>query len=752
MRRLTLLATALLVSAAAPLPAQRRLATPFLSQLAATRADPIYTTYAAALERSRFLLDEGYHLRFDDPARPIELTTQAAGDWGVGFSLDGRWVAAVKDMAAEPVITASYGDVVRYHYRPFPGIRVDATFLVYSSRIAVQELVVRNERRVPARIGVASWLVNRRTPISLQRIDAGEARFGHVEPAADWMKEHAIPHVTNVQDALVFSAGSVEVVPAADTGTFASAAPPPAAPGLPLHGLSAHRRLALAPGASARWRIVRAVAPADSDMAATLAQARRLLTEPLDPYIRADERLYRRIPPPPTTDPGKQLLYWGAFTLLRQQMLPPEGASRFPYYVFSREPQWGWGHGGQVFHESLSMLAYALMDPAGAMASQRVFAARQHPDGYIPYRVGPYLEETIPYHGQLTTSAPWYAWESWEIYRITRDRAFLADMYASAGRFYDWYSAHRDTDGDGLYEWGGHAVLESVRDGDVAVWDQVGWPALFEALDLNAMMLSEAEALDSMALALGHTAEAQRWSERAARLRGKIERTFWDDSTGFYYHVDLARRGFTHEKLDDLKRREIIGFLPLWAGAASPERARRLIGTLTDPKRFWRPGGVPSLSADDAYYNPRGYWNGPVWVEWDYLIERGLLRYGRQDLARTLVDRVAEGMIAQLRKNHVFWEMYSPEADWAGHHQVYIWAGLIARMMLDAGEAPGDAHLRRAQAPFPAETRRNGTGLRRRPHGTGRQQASVHTNRKAPKTRFPADRRIVAEVTSRCCS
>jgi len=365
-------------------------------------------------------------------------------------------------------------------------------------------------------------------------------------------------------------------------------------------------------------------------------------------------------------------------------MLPPEGATRHPYYVFSREPQWGWGHGGQVFHESLSMLAYALMDPAGAMASQRAFAERQHPDGYIPYRIGPYLAETIPYGGQLTTSAPWYAWESWEIYRVTRDRAFLRDMYASAGRFYDWLAAHRDVDGDGLYEWGGHAVLESVRDGDVAVWDQVGWPSAFEAVDLNTMMVSEAEALDSMATALGRHDDAARWGGRAAALRQRIEGTFWDDSTGFYYHVDLKRRGFSHAKPDDLERREIIGFLPLWAGTPSPERARRLIATLTDSSRFWRPGGVPSLAADDPYYNPHGYWNGPVWVEWNYLIERGLLRYGRPDLARQLVDRVADGMIAQLEKSHVFWEMYGPDDRWAGHHQVYIWAGLVARMMLDA--------------------------------------------------------------------
>ena len=34
---------------------------PYLSHLQATASSPLYTTYAAAMERSEFTLDEGYH-------------------------------------------------------------------------------------------------------------------------------------------------------------------------------------------------------------------------------------------------------------------------------------------------------------------------------------------------------------------------------------------------------------------------------------------------------------------------------------------------------------------------------------------------------------------------------------------------------------------------------------------------------------------------------------------------------------------
>jgi hypothetical protein len=685
----TALALAVLVALAGAVGgADAQSASPLLSHLHATASDPIYATYAAAYERSRFLLDEGYHLRFAEPGQGIEYTNARAGGWGPVFRVGGRTVRRVADMAAPPVITTSYGDVVRYGYRPFADVQVEVTFVVHSSRLAVEELVVTNGGTAPLDLEIEQRL---RAPAAgfegLVRGADGTLTFAHREPPDSWTVAHAVPHVAAVSDVVAFSLPPDRVLTVADSAALEAEAVPAGPRYDRAAGILVTKDFTLPPGGTARWRLVRGVAPADTGAASVLPEVKALLRASLDGYVHADERLYRRLPPPATTDARRQLLYWSAFTLLHQSMLPPEGRAREPYYVFAREPQWGWGHGGQVFHESLSMLAYALMDPDGAMRSQRLFAERQHADGYIPYRIGPYLEETIPYQGALTTSAPWYAWENLELYRLTGDRAFLRDMYASSARFWRWLAAHRDADGDGLFEWGGDGVLESVRDGDVAVWDQVGPPAAFEALDLNVLMAQEADALAQMASALGRPADAADWRAHADTLGARIERTFWDDSTGFYYHVDLRGRGFTHARPRDLVRREIIGFLPLWAGSASPAHADRLIRTLTDTARFWRPAGVPSLAADDPYYDPHGYWNGPVWVEWDYLVERGLLRYGRADLARELVDRVAQGMVAQLERTHTFWEMYGPDGNWAGHHQPYIWAGLIARMMLDAQPA-----------------------------------------------------------------
>jgi hypothetical protein len=44
-------------------------------------------------------------------------------------------------------------------------------------------------------------------------------------------------------------------------------------------------------------------------------------------------------------------------------------------------------------------------------------------------------------------------------------------------------------------------------------------------------------------------------------------------------------------------------------------------------------------------------------------------------------------MIAQLKKDHNFWEFYSPDEAWAGYHRTYIWAGIITKMLIEIAQA-----------------------------------------------------------------
>ena len=157
----------------------------------------------------------------------------------------------------------------------------------------------------------------------------------------------------------------------------------------------------------------------------------------------------------------------------------------------------------------------------------------------------------------------------------------------------------------------------------------------------------------------------------------------WDKESGFYYNVNKIDHSFTFKYKNDLKIKEIIGFLPLWAGIADKNQAEFLLQHLTDKEEFCRNYGIPTLSADENYYNPIGYWNGPVWIQWQYLIFRGLLDYGYKEEAISLVHKVLSNVINQLKVDHNFWEFYSADDYQAGWNKTYIWTGLVARMLID---------------------------------------------------------------------
>ncbi len=160
----------------------------------------------------------------------------------------------------------------------------------------------------------------------------------------------------------------------------------------------------------------------------------------------------------------------------------------------------------------------------------------------------------------------------------------------------------------------------------------------------------------------------------------------WDEKSEFFFHVDKVNHEFEFMGRN-LKRPEIIGFLPLWAEAVSQETAGKLLQSLTDTSTFWRKYGIPTLSASDPYYNPNvDYcckWNGPVWLLWNYMIFDGLINYGFDETAKALADKMILAAKTQLSLNHRFWESYSPDNEILNCPSNYIWDAIMAKLLIE---------------------------------------------------------------------
>jgi hypothetical protein len=461
--------------------------------------------------------------------------------------------------------------------------------------------------------------------------------------------------------------------------------------------IALHNKYNLLPGESAVFHYTRGVHSANDRVNELTDEAKTLLNVDLQAFADENVALFKNIPRIDFAHEDEKIVYLGAFNLARGCMLPPEGESDYNYYIFSRNPLWGWGHGHQVFHESLSMLAYAYLDPVSAQGSQRVYISQQGEDGLIAYRHGPRGPQDYPHKGMPTTSAPFFSWTNWEIYKISKDKEFLKDSYDSGVKYMEWLKINRDLDQDGLYEWGPYGIIENVRDWYNAVFqvsaerylgvDKEDISDELECLDLSLMVVKEMRSLSDMAAELGDKSASDEWTEKADELSALINETMWDEEHEFFFHVDKENHTFEYGG-ESLKRLEIIGFLPLWAEAVSKERAELLVKKhLTNPETFWRKNGVPTLSAKDPWYNPNVdqccKWNGPVWLLWDYMVFHGLKNYGYDELAAELADKMMRAVSVQLSKNHNFWESFSPDNDVLNCPSNYIWDSIMARVLID---------------------------------------------------------------------
>jgi glycogen debranching enzyme len=147
-------------------------------------------------------------------------------------------------------------------------------------------------------------------------------------------------------------------------------------------------------------------------------------------------------------------------------------------------------------------------------------------------------------------------------------------------------------------------------------------PFAYLDLPLNSVL---AVAEDDLAV-LQHEAggDGRRAREAAAGLRTALG-AMWDEEGSAYRERDLhGDEGMTGTVAD---------LFPLYAGVPSAGQARQLVDrNLLAPERFGpspeAPWAVTTVSKSSPDFDARNYWRGPVWINVNWFMIRGLERYG----------------------------------------------------------------------------------------------------------------------------
>jgi glycogen debranching enzyme len=136
--------------------------------------------------------------------------------------------------------------------------------------------------------------------------------------------------------------------------------------------------------------------------------------------------------------------------------------------------------------------------------------------------------------------------------------------------------------------------------------------------------------------------------QKRIALSNKSFEELWDPYTESYYGRDFV----THRLLKD---QSIACLLPLYSGAISKERAALLVKTLENEHLFGPAYPVPSVPLNSPWFLPNGYWQGPAWVNTNWLIIDGLRRYGFHRHAEALTEVTLE-----LVREHGCAEYFNP--------------------------------------------------------------------------------------------
>lgn len=188
------------------------------------------------------------------------------------------------------------------------------------------------------------------------------------------------------------------------------------------------------------------------------------------------------------------------------------------------------------------------------------------------------------------------------------------------------------------------------------------------SLDMSCIKLLNMDILERMSIVCGDESSAEKYSKAAETLRASINDTLFNSSLGIYMNRYIG--GDFAESIG------ATSFYPLIAGAVdSTDKLDRILHYLTESKKFGGEYLVPTLIKDHPEYGvkyknlltganmqPYTAYRGEIIPLVNYLIYRGLVRYGVSDIAADLAQKSVKLYLKHCQKGkYEIYDRYLPD-------------------------------------------------------------------------------------------
>ena len=166
-------------------------------------------------------------------------------------------------------------------------------------------------------------------------------------------------------------------------------------------------------------------------------------------------------------------------------------------------------------------------------------------------------------------------------------------------------------------------------------------------VDLNSLLFTCENDLAGLAEQLGDAQRATHWRSQANARRNTLHDLLWSEEHGFFFDYN-----WREERIN--MHPSLAGFYPLFAGWATQAQAQRVVSEWLP--RFLQPGGLVTTlqaAADKQWAWPNG------WAPLQWLVVKGLDRYGFHIEAREVRRRWCENCAQVFAQTGAFWEKYN---------------------------------------------------------------------------------------------
>ncbi|MCW9706225.1 MGH1-like glycoside hydrolase domain-containing protein [Fodinibius salsisoli] len=193
-----------------------------------------------------------------------------------------------------------------------------------------------------------------------------------------------------------------------------------------------------------------------------------------------------------------------------------------------------------------------------------------------------------------------------------------------------------------------------------------GCPFLVQDVLFNTLLCRAGRDLAQIAEWLGK--DPSPFYKQAKKTAKSINKNMWDKNHNIYVDLDW-RNG---EKIDVYM---LSGFLPLFANVPSPARSEQMFSYL-NTQSFCQLKknclAVPSYDRQQPKYSDQKYWRGPIWINLNWLLYKGLAQYGHREY-----DKLIKQTIIYLVQKSGFHEFYNPKTGEGYGAEKFSWTAAL---------------------------------------------------------------------------